>query len=186
MFGRSPFCCRICGEFFIPEGGLTTHFRRVHKKHPRGHPLSFGTGASSGNGISQLKEDEQEEEGEGEDNNIPQMLDVFPEAGVSLPRQLAVYQYDDPEWNPLFPFQSKIRQDFCRTHVEENTAKNVLDRMICRGVFKDGIHITNTDHFRQLIHEMDNRLDCEWEEGMINIQDTDVEYWYRDPKVNVQ
>lgn len=134
---------------------------------------------STGNDITQLQDDNGQEEGD----NIPRLPDVFPGAGVGLPRPLPTYQHDYPECNPLFPFESNLQWDFCSTHLEENAGKNILDRMIGHGVFKGGINITNADHFRRLVHEMGDGIDCKWEEGTIEVEGTDVKYWYRDPKV---
>ena len=55
--------------------------------------------------------------------------------------------------------------------------------MIHRGLFKDGFNVKNADHLRELTHAMDDGIDCEWEEGTIDIEGVDVEYWYRDPMV---
>jgi len=74
----------------------------------------------------------------------------------------------------------KLQWDFCRTDVEENTGKSLLDRMIRRGLFKEGSNVKSADHLGELIHAMDNGLDYEWEENTIDIEGVDREYWSQD------
>jgi len=106
---------------------------------------------------------------------------MFPEAGAPLLGLPATHLCDSPSLDTLFPFESKPHWDFSRTDVEENKGKSSLDHMIPRGLFKDRYIVKNADQQRELRHAMDDGIDCEWELGMIDIEDVDVEYWYRDP-----
>jgi hypothetical protein len=74
----------------------------------------------------------------------------------------------------LFPFELKLQWDFCHTHVEQNTVKSSLDRVIRRGLFKDGFNINNSDLLRKLTHVIDDGIGREWEEGTIDIEGVDV------------
>jgi len=153
-------------------GGLTTYHRRTHQKQQPWKRARYCEDE-----LDNSNAEQQEEEVE----DTPQRPVVFPEAGTPLPGPPAAHPCNSPGWDPLFPFESKLQWDFCRTHVEENTGKSSLDRMIRRGLFKDGSNVRSADHLRELIHAMDDGLDCEWEENTIDIEGVDTEYWFRDP-----
>jgi hypothetical protein len=108
-------------------------------------------------------------------------LVTFPEAGAPLPGLPTTQPCDGPNLDPLFPFESKLQWDVCHTHMEENMAKSSLNRIIRRGLFKDGFNVKNANHLRELTHAMNDGICCEWEKGTIDIECVDIEYWYRDP-----
>lgn len=176
MSARHNFRCQICRKLFLSEGVLTTHHRLIHEKRRRDRIPSYILDEDDIANHNAGPEEEEEEE-----EDTPRKPNVFPNAGTALPRPLVTYPHKNPDWNPLSPLESKLQWDFCRTHVEENTGKSSLDWMIRRGRFHPGINVKNADHLHKLVHAMADGLDCERQEGIVDFEGTDVEYWYRDP-----
>jgi len=158
------FSCQLCGKFFVSPGGLTTHHRRTHQKQPQSCARYHENNLNN----SYIEQEDVED--------TPRSPVIFPRAGAPLPGLPATHPCDSPGWDPLFPFESKLQWDFCCTHEEENTGKSSLDRKICCWMFKDGFNVKSSDHLRKLTHAMDDGIDCEWEEGTIDIEGVDVKY----------
>jgi hypothetical protein len=118
---------------------------------------------------------EQEVEKE-EVEDVPQRPVVFPAADTPPSGLPAAYPYNRPEWNALFPFKSKLKWDFCLTHVEENSGRVFLDCIIHSGLFKEGSNVKSGDHLRELIHAMTDGLDCEYKKNTIDIEGVKVKY----------
>jgi Plavaka transposase len=180
---RRTIPCDICGQSFLSQGGLTQHHRRKHRvgDRRRSQNIYFVTelGSSGDEDCGGDYEADGAREGtEWEDRTQPE---VFPGAGASLEVQRIIPAYDDPEWKLLAPFENREQWTFCRTYSEENIGKNTLNRMISRDTINPSANIKSADHVRELIHKMEDGLDCEWEKGIIDIEGSHADFWYRDP-----
>ena len=177
---RRAFQCNICNRSFLSQGGLTQHHRRKHSRGRYQRPQNVRFVASFDESGDKNYGDRYEVEEEIEEEEQTQLV-MFSGAGTRLDIPRVIPAYDNPEWKPLTPFENQEQWAFCRTYLEENIGKNTLDKMICRNTINPCARIRSADHFRELIHEMEDGLGCEWEKETIDIEGSYVDYWYRNP-----